>query len=42
MGKEEWGKHVRRHFEEEGYWMCTGTGTGTGTGARVVMASRFA
>jgi hypothetical protein len=28
MGKEEWGKHVRRHFEEEGYWVCRGEGGG--------------
>jgi hypothetical protein len=26
LGKEEWGKHVRRHFEKEGYWICKGEG----------------
>jgi hypothetical protein len=22
MDQEEWGKHVRRQFEEDGYWVC--------------------
>ena len=30
MALEEWGKHMRAHFKEEGYWMCSTKGSNSG------------
>ena len=29
MDEEQWGKHMRRHFEEDGYWVCGSENNGS-------------
>jgi hypothetical protein len=41
MDEEEWGKHVRRHFKEDGYWVCeTSTGRNRMVDKRKCMAKK--